>query len=140
MNITSISKEDREVKVSLTADELILLCNMIHEQQKEKDNDEKLLQLYSEMMIARDLCQYGNLDNFSLQSIVKCRNSINDGLNGILPDEDIDTFNAYLEQNDMKSAFENSDWNKIYRKIVGRHGKRRSSPKLKQWMNKNLLP
>lgn len=139
MNITNISKESREVKISLTADELILLCNMMHEQRKEKDNNEKLLQLYSEMMIARDLCQYGSLDNFSLQSIVRCRNSINDGLNGILSDKDIDTFNAYLEQDDMKTAFENSDWNKIYSKIVRRHGKRRSSPKLKQWMNKNLL-
>ena len=139
MNITNISKESREVKVSLTADELILLCNMMHEQRKEKDNDEKLLQLYSEMIIARDLCQYGSLDNFSLQSIVKCRNSINNGLNGMLPDEDIDTFNAYLEQDDMKTAFENSDWNKIYSEIVGQHGKRRNSPQLKQWMKENLL-
>lgn len=139
MNITSISKKDREVKISLTADELILLCNMMHEQRKEKHNDEKLLQLYSEMIIARDLCQYGSLDNFALQNIVKCRNHINDGLDGILPDEDIDTFNAYLEQNDMKTAFGNSDWNKIYSKIVGQHGKRRSSPQLKQWMNENLL-
>ena len=49
------------------------------------------------MMMARDICQYGHVDNFCLHNIVKCRNSIGTGLDGTLNDDDIDTFNAYLK-------------------------------------------
>lgn len=36
----------------------------------------------------------------------------------ILSKDESDTFNAYLE-GDIKTAFGNTDWNHIYRKIVG---------------------
>lgn len=36
----------------------------------------------------------------------------------VLNKDESDTFNAYLE-GDMKIAFGNTDWNHIYRKIVG---------------------
>mgnify|MGYP006918540477 FL=1 len=36
----------------------------------------------------------------------------------VLSKDESDTFNAYLE-GDMKIAFGNTDWNHIYRKIVG---------------------
>ena len=55
---------------------------------------------------------------------------IGTGLNGTLNDDDIDTFNAYLEGDNIKTACRNTDWKNINNKIVGH----RSSKKLKQWM------
>ncbi len=37
----------------------------------------------------------------------------------ILSKKDSDIFNEYLEKGDIETAFGNSDWNHIYRKIVG---------------------
>ncbi len=36
----------------------------------------------------------------------------------VLSKDEADTFNAYIE-GDIKTAFGNTDWNRIYRKIVG---------------------
>ena len=36
-----------------------------------------------------------------------------------LSDDEIDCFNAYIEDGDMEVAFGNTDWNHIYSKIVG---------------------
>lgn len=134
MNIQNISKEQKKVIVELSADDLITICNALYSQREEEKDSAIFLQLYSDMMMARDLCQYGHVDNFCLHNIVKCRNDIGSGLDSILSDEDIDTFNAYLEDNDIPTAFGNSDWRNIYKKIVGKHGEARSSEKLKQWM------
>ncbi len=130
MNIQNISKDKREATIELSADDLVIICNALYSQLDEKKSDEKFLQLYSDMMMARDICQYGHVDNFCLHNIVKCRNSVENGLDGVLSDDDIDTFNSYLEDNDMPTAFGNTDWRSIYNKIVGH----RSSEKLKQWM------
>lgn len=130
MNIQNISKDKREATIELSADDLVIICNALYSQLDKKKSDEKFLQLYSDMMMARDICQYGHVDNFCLHNIVKCRNSVENGLDGVLSDDDIDTFNSYLEDNDMPTAFGNTDWRSIYNKIVGH----RSSEKLKQWM------
>ena len=68
-----------------------MICNALYLQSKEQDLQSKeqetsdhFLQLYSDMMIARDLCQYGHVDNFCLQNIVKCRNDIGKGIGGVL--------------------------------------------------------
>ena len=58
MNIQNISKKDREVLVTLSADELVKLCNILHETDNSKDELQQ--QLHSELIIARDLCQYGH--------------------------------------------------------------------------------
>ena len=130
MEIESILKQEREATVSLSADELVIVCNALYSQFGEKKDNENFLQLYSDMMMARDLCQYGHVDNFCLHNIVKCRNDIESGLNGMLSDDDIDTFNSYLEGNDMPTAFGNTDWTSIYNKIVGN----RRTEKLRKWM------
>lgn len=119
MNIQNISKENKETVVKLSADDLTIICNALYAQLPESQKNERLLQLYSDMMIARDLCQYGHIDNFCLQNVVQCRNSIGKGLEGMLPDEDVSVFTAYLKQDDIRTAFENSDWLTIYKKIVG---------------------
>lgn len=59
------------------------------------------MQLYSDMMMARDLCRYGHVDDFCLHNIVKCRS----GFRGVLSDDDIEIFNEYLEDNDLPTAF-----------------------------------
>ena len=123
MTMQTISKEDKNVTVELSADDLVMICNALYLQSKEQKTDDHFLQLYSDMMIARDLCQYGHVDNFCLQNVVKCRNDIGKGIGGVLSEKDIDVFNAYLEDNDMPTAFENSDWLHVYEKIVGTHQK-----------------
>lgn len=130
MNIQNISKEKRNVIVELEADDLVMICNALYSQLEEKKNREPFFQLYSDMMMVRDLCQYGHIDNFCLSNIVKCRNNIGKGLEGLLFNDDIDTFNSYLESNDIQTAFGNTDWRSIYSKIVGY----RKTEKLKQWM------
>lgn len=136
MVIKEMSKEKREVTVELTADELVLLENALYQQYKIKNdkNKENLLKLYSDVITAENLCQYGHIDNFALHNIVKLRNDVGEGLDGVLSDKDIDVFNSYLEDNDMPTAFGNTDWDNVYSKIVGRHGKRNAGYKLKSWM------
>lgn len=134
MNIQNISKTDKKVVVELNSDDLINICNALYAVFDKEKGRSRFLQLYSDLMMARDLCQYGHLDDFSLQSIVKCRNSSEQGLDGVLSDDDIDTFNSYLENNDIPVAFGNSDWCAVYKKIVGDHGKFRAGEKIKNWM------
>ena len=54
MNIQNISKNDREVTVTLSSDDLY------HE-------------IKSDLMIARDISQYGNIDDTTLSKIIKER-------------------------------------------------------------------
>lgn len=104
MDIQDLSKEHATVTVKLKADELVLICNLFYMAQTEKEKKtEKFLQLYSDMMLCRDLCQYGYVDNFGLSEITKCRNNIGKGLNGVLSNEDINKFNSCLE--DIQTAF-----------------------------------
>lgn len=131
MNIQNISKKDREVTINLSADELVKICNIFY--QTEKGEDDLYHKLYSEFMIARDLCQYGHIDNFCLSEIVKNRNSCMSKINGgVLPKKQAEIFNTYIEGNDMPIAFGNSDWNMIYSMIVGNT----KSDKIKEWRNR----
>lgn len=55
-----------------------------------------------------------------LDSIVEIKKieNVSDDKTCILSKDEADTFNAYLE-GDIKISFKNTDWNRIYRKIVG---------------------
>ena len=55
-----------------------------------------------------------------LDSIVEMKKikDISDDKTCILNKDEADTFNAYLED-DIRIAFKNTDWNHVYRKIVG---------------------
>lgn len=134
MNIQSISKEKREVTVCLNADELVILGNIMHlasthATQTKPSNTEKMASLYADIILARDLCQYGHLDNFSLSHIVRNRNLGESNIGGCLSDEDIAIFNHYLEDNDIPTAMGNTDFTRIYSKIVGH----KMSEKLESW-------
>lgn len=132
MNIQTISKEKREVMVELTANDLAIICNALYAQLGEKKHSDTFMQLYSDMMMARDLCQYGHVDDFCLHNIVKCRSE----LKGLLSEEDIETFNKYLEDNDLPTAFKNSDFVRIYKRIVG---DLKDSDTLKSWMKQKQM-
>ena len=82
MNIENISKEKGEVLVRLSKDDLVGIYNALYRQTEEQEN---ILQLYSDMMMARDLCQYGHIDDVCLQNVVRCRS----GIKGVLSDTDI---------------------------------------------------
>lgn len=73
MNIQNISKEKREVTLTLSADELVMICNMIFTAKDEYVKREKVQELHADMILARDLCQYGHIDNFSLGRMVAAR-------------------------------------------------------------------
>lgn len=49
----------------------------------------------------------------------------------ILSNEEIDTFNAYLEENDLQTAFRKTDFVNIYKKIVGNTSR---SNKIQKWI------
>lgn len=130
MNIHSISKEKRNVIVELDANDLVIICNALYAQLRENKEKENFLQLYSDAMMARDLCQYGHVDDFCLHNIIKCRSE----LRGLLSEDDIEIFNKYLEDNDLSTAFKNSNFVRIYKRIVG---DLKYSDKLKSWMEQN---
>lgn len=139
MNIENISKTQQQATIVLSKDELVLLCNIMFKYGIAAGNNEEAKtdlfnKTYADMIIARDMCQYGHIDNFALSSIMRARNSCCESPEGILSDEDIDTFNAYLESNDMKTAFGNSDFRRIYKKITGFHGPDRSQ-KIQEWLS-----
>lgn len=75
MNILSLSKREKKVEVSLTSDELVKICNILYHA-PESDRNDLFYQLNSEMMLARDLSQYGHMDNFCLEKIVESRDKI----------------------------------------------------------------
>lgn len=74
MNVKNITK-GKDVLVALSIDDIKTLCNALYNtDNKEKDNS--YWKLYSDMMIARDLCEYGHIDNFCLEQVKKARNQI----------------------------------------------------------------
>lgn len=76
MKVYNVSKGE-EVVVRLSPDELIKLCNVLY---KAPDDEKNALyyHLYSELMLARDLCQYGHIDDFSMGCIMEARNKEQD--------------------------------------------------------------
>lgn len=73
MTILSTSKERKEAVISFGIDELIVLCNTLYRETKGDNARAIHYLLSSNLMIARDLTQYGHIDGFCLDSIVKCR-------------------------------------------------------------------
>ena len=77
MNILNISKKDNEAIVRLSSDELVKLGNILfHAPYTDKDN--LYYKLYGEIMLARDLSQYGHIDAFCFERIAECREKLKD--------------------------------------------------------------
>lgn len=133
MDIQNVSKDNGECIVRLSADELVMICNAFDYARKEYGDRNLFHALYSEMIIANNLCQYGHIDNFALSEIIKQRNETENKITGILSEDDKAVFEAYIEKNDMPIAFGNGDWCSVYSKIVG--GTR--SDKIKDWITQD---
>ena len=76
MNILSVSKTENEAVIRLDSTELVALCNVLYQATKDDNVKAIVYQLYDNLMIARDLSQYGHIDGFCLNSIIKCREKI----------------------------------------------------------------
>lgn len=75
MNIQNISKKDQKVLLRLDSSELICLCNALYayiDTEGSKTN-QTYHRLYADLMVARDLSQYGHLDDFSFNCITEQR-------------------------------------------------------------------
>lgn len=75
-NITN----NKSVDVTLDPNELVALGNILYFYEKHHKEDElfatkerKFGSLYAQILLARDLCQYGHIDNFTLKTIVEHR-------------------------------------------------------------------
>lgn len=75
MVIENISKEKRRVTISLSSDELVKIGNVMHlaENDEKFSKDELFFMLYSDIVLARDICQYGHLDSFSYGRVAELR-------------------------------------------------------------------
>lgn len=76
MTIISVSNQANEAVVRLDSDELVALCNMLSHETKADNTKVIIYKLYDNFMIARDLSQYGHIDAFCLDKIIKCREKI----------------------------------------------------------------
>lgn len=133
MDIQSVSKENRECTVKLSADELSIICNSFYYAGEACGGGNLFHKLYSDMIAANNLCQYGHIDNFALSEIIKHRNETENKITGILSEDDKTVFEAYIEKNNMPIAFGNSDWCSVYSKIVGVT----ESDKIKDWIHRD---
>lgn len=70
MNIEKIEHDDC-VNVTLDTEEVKCLCEALYCAYNE-DNP-VFSKLYSELIIARDICLYGHLDDFGIASVVSCK-------------------------------------------------------------------
>lgn len=75
MEIMQLSKEKKEATIRLSADELVKLTNVLYHA-TEEDKNNLYYQVHSDLLMARDLCQYGHIDKFCLSEINKCRDQI----------------------------------------------------------------
>ena len=75
MNILSVSKEKNEAVVRLTSDDLVKLSNVLYHA-PDSDKNDIYYKLYGDVMLARDLSQYGNIDGFCFDRIATCRKKL----------------------------------------------------------------
>ena len=77
MIIVSVSQAERKATITLDAGELVELCNAMFHAKGERDN-QRFYHIYGNLMMARDLSQYGHLDVFSFDSNAQCREKANE--------------------------------------------------------------
>ena len=71
MTLLNLSKQDRIATVSLTADELIILCGALHEYTRHNEKP-IIYKLYAGLMMIRDLTEYGHIDNVCFDMVADC--------------------------------------------------------------------
>lgn len=76
MNIKNISKNDGQVVMTLNKDELTVICNTMYYHEKAGGDEAKrelFHRVYADLILAKDLCQYGHIDDFSFSCITRER-------------------------------------------------------------------
>lgn len=78
MEILEISKAKKQVNITLDAGELVTLCNIFHEMTKNTEYDKRITfyGMYDKFMMLSDLVQYGHIDAFRIEKMMKCREKI----------------------------------------------------------------
>lgn len=71
MHIEKI-EHDNFVETKLDAEEVKCLCEALYSAYYDNEDNPIFSKLYSELIIARDLCLYGHLDNFGIANVVSC--------------------------------------------------------------------
>ena len=72
MTILSVSREKSEAVIRLNSSELVEMCNVLYKAQND-DKKKIFYQIYGNMMMARDLSQYGHIDDFCFGKIAMCK-------------------------------------------------------------------
>lgn len=72
MNIEKIEHDDC-VNVTLDTEEVKCLCEALYGAFYDNEDNPVFRKLYSELIIARDICLYGHLDDFGIASVVSCK-------------------------------------------------------------------
>lgn len=67
--------DDGYVTVTFNSTELVDICNSLY---RDKDRNNETNILYADLMMVRDLSQYGNIDDFSFTEIMKQRGYLNE--------------------------------------------------------------
>lgn len=70
MTLIELSKQDKNVVVKLSADELVKIMNCMYHADSEDKND-TYYELHAEIMLAANLCQYGRVDKFCFEQMKK---------------------------------------------------------------------
>lgn len=70
MKIQRLDVGKREATITLDADELVAVCNSLYRdvERKKKNN-----RLYADLMLVRDLSQYGHVDDWCMGKIMEQR-------------------------------------------------------------------
>ncbi|CUQ07029.1 Uncharacterised protein [Anaerostipes hadrus] len=71
MHIEKI-EHDNCVETKLDAEEVICLCEVLYGAYYDNEDNPVFSKLYSELIIARDICLYGHLDDFAIANVVSC--------------------------------------------------------------------
>lgn len=70
MRINMVDSTKNEVNITLNSSELVAICNALY---RDKELSSKYNEMYSDFMMAKDLSQYGRVDNWCLMEMVKKR-------------------------------------------------------------------
>lgn len=61
------------VDVKFDIEEVKCLCGALYDAYYDSKDDPIFRKLYSNLLVTRDICQYGHLDDFALANAVSCR-------------------------------------------------------------------
>jgi len=99
----------KHVTVALSYDEVRDIANGLYHMVNGSGDKKEYVEIYGKCKFLFDMVKHGNIQPETVARLTDDK----------LSDEEINAFNAYIESNDMPTAFGNSDWCSVYNKIVG---------------------